>query len=53
MRTAIVFIAVLALVACASLADHHMEKKKVGEYGVTQVPETESKLLKYFHLFSL
>jgi hypothetical protein len=40
MRTGIVFVTVVALVACASLADHHMEKKKIGEYGVTEAPET-------------
>jgi hypothetical protein len=31
MRTGIVFVTVVALVASASLADHHVEKKKPGK----------------------
>jgi hypothetical protein len=42
MKTGIIFFTVLALVACASLADHHHqgEKKKIGEYEVAQTPDT-------------
>jgi hypothetical protein len=40
MRTGIVFFTVVALVACASLADHHTEKKKIGEYEATRAPGT-------------